>query len=139
VQGDLFDVEAEKRVGELIEAVRAVRAWREAAGIAPGDRLVARAAGFPDTRDALARLARLEWGEPSGETAVVRGVELAVPEVDVAELERKRGEERARLQAEIDRAAAKLANDGFVAKAPAEVVQAEREKLDSLRARLEAA
>jgi hypothetical protein len=38
---------------------------------------------------------------------------------------------------EIARAAGELANDGFVAKAPDTVVQAEREKLDRLRAELE--
>jgi valyl-tRNA synthetase len=37
--------------------------------------------------------------------------------------------ERSRLQAEIARAEQKLANDRFVEKAPAEVVEAEREKL----------
>ncbi len=38
---------------------------------------------------------------------------------------------------EIKRAEGKLANEGFVAKAPDHVVQAEREKLDQLRRELE--
>src|SRR3954471_13976011 len=137
VRGDLFDAEAEATVGGLIDTVRAVRTWREAAGIVPGERLVARADGFGEVRDALARLARLEWGDPGADVVLVGGVELAVPSGDPAELERKRAEERARLQAEIDRAEAKLANEGFVAKAPAEVVQAERDKLADLRRRHE--
>ena len=41
------------------------------------------------------------------------------------------------LQAEIKRAEGKLANQGFVAKAPEAVVQAEREKLDKLKKELE--
>ena len=45
--------------------------------------------------------------------------------------------ERERLREEISRAEGKLANDGFVAKAPAAVVQAERDKLDRLRRELE--
>jgi valyl-tRNA synthetase len=139
VRGDLFDAEAEATVGGLIDTVRAVRAWRDTAGIAPGERLVARADGFDEVRDPLARLARLEWGDPGAEAVSVGGVELAVPAVDVEALERKRAEERARLQAEIDRAAAKLENQGFVAKAPPEVVQAERDKLADLQSRLEAA
>src|SRR3954454_7072622 len=139
VRGDLFDAEAEATVGGLIDTVRAVRTWRETAGIVPGERLVARADGFGEVRDALARLARLEWGAPGADVVLVGGVELAVPSVDPAALERKRAEERARLQAEIDRAEAKLANEGFVAKAPAEVVQAERDKLADLRRRHEEA
>ena len=139
VRGDLFDAEAEATVGGLIDTVRAVRTWREAAGIVPGERLVARADGFGEVRDALARLARLEWGDPGADVVLVGGVELAMPSVDPAALERKRAEERARLQAEIDRAEAKLANEGFVAKAPAEVVQAERDKLADLRRRHEEA
>ena len=40
-------------------------------------------------------------------------------------------EQRAELEPEIDRAGRKLANQGFVAKAPPKVVQAERDKLDA--------
>ena len=47
-----------------------------------------------------------------------------------AELERLRGE--------IARAERMLANEGFVAKAPPEVVQAEREKLERYRRELDA-
>ena len=41
------------------------------------------------------------------------------------------------LQAEIKRAEGKLANQGFVAKAPEAVVQAEREKLTKLKRELD--
>jgi len=43
---------------------------------------------------------------------------------------------RAELQREIERAEGKLANQGFVAKAPEAVVQAERDKLERLREEL---
>jgi len=46
--------------------------------------------------------------------------------------------ERARLRQEIERAEGKLANERFVAKAPSEVVEAEREKLDRYRRDLDA-
>jgi valyl-tRNA synthetase len=46
--------------------------------------------------------------------------------------------ERGRLLGEIERAERKLANDGFVAKAPAEVVEAERDKLARYRRELDA-
>ena len=46
--------------------------------------------------------------------------------------------ERERLRGEIARAESMLANDRFVAKAPPEVVEAEREKLRRYRGELEA-
>ncbi len=45
--------------------------------------------------------------------------------------------ERARLEAEIERAERMLANERFVAKAPPEVVAAEREKLERYRRELD--
>ena len=46
--------------------------------------------------------------------------------------------ERERLRKEIARSEAMLANERFLAKAPAEVVEAEREKLDRYRRELDA-
>jgi valyl-tRNA synthetase len=46
---------------------------------------------------------------------------------------RKAQAERERLEGEIARAEGKLANEGFLAKAPPQLVQAEREKLERLR------
>ena len=51
---------------------------------------------------------------------------------------RRAAAERTRLEGEIKRAEGKLANQGFVAKAPPQVVDAEREKLARLQAELEA-
>jgi valyl-tRNA synthetase len=52
--------------------------------------------------------------------------------------ERRLAAMRDKLIGEIERAEGKLANRGFVENAPAEVVQAERDKLDRLRGELEA-
>ena len=115
--------------------MRALRAWREETdtrGV-----VVARPNGFGATSDALARLAKLEWGEPEGELLRIGSVEIAAPQIDAAALEAKRAARRGQLEREIERAAGKLANGGFVAKAPDTVVQAERDKLDRLRAELE--
>ena len=54
---------------------------------------------------------------------------LAGAGLDLGAAERKRAARRAKLEAEIERAERKLANAGFVAKAPEAVVAAEREKL----------
>ena len=71
-------------------------------------------------------------GVPGGNVAV-----LASDTVDL-EAEKRRAAERAKvLQAEIKRAEGKLANQGFVAKAPEAVVKAEREKLDKLKRELD--
>ena len=53
--------------------------------------------------------------------------------VDLGAAQRRIDERRAWLDGEISRAEKKLANQGFVAKAPAAVVEAERAKLAALR------
>jgi valyl-tRNA synthetase len=137
----LTDPEAERVVGEIIGAVSAIRAWRDGADIKPGDRL---AATLPDglERDAVARLARLDLdGARDGEPATVLTPAGAVEiwgGVDPEEEARKRAAQRSELESEIARAEGKLANAGFVGKAPEAVVQAERDKLERLRTELEA-
>jgi valyl-tRNA synthetase len=63
---------------------------------------------------------------------------LAGEGIDLEAAERRRAGARAKLQSEISRLEGKLANQGFVTKAPAAVVEAERAKLERLRAELEA-
>jgi valyl-tRNA synthetase len=70
---------------------------------------------------------------PGGTVAI-----LTADAVDTEAEARRSAEQRKRLEAEIARAEGKLANEGFVAKAPARVVEAEREKLARLQADLEA-
>jgi valyl-tRNA synthetase len=125
----------------VIDAVTAIRAWRDAAGIKPGDRL---AAALPERLEAgaVAQLARLDLdgardGHPTPVLTSSGPVEIWGG-VDPEEEARKRDEQRKLLQSEIARAEGKLANEGFVAKAPEAVVQAERAKLERLRAELEA-
>jgi valyl-tRNA synthetase len=86
----------------------------------------------------------VEWspdgGEPVASVAVPGGA-VAVQASSAVDMEaeaRRAAERRALLEAEIGRAESKLANRGFVAKAPEHVVQAERDKLARLRAELEA-
>jgi valyl-tRNA synthetase len=90
----------------------------------------------------LARLARLAFtsdgAEPVAFVPVPGGAIEILPsdELDLEGAQRRAAAERAKLQAEIERAERKLANQGFVAKAPPEVVEAEREKLARLRREL---
>ncbi len=135
-----FDDGAEADVVAAIELTRALRRWRELAGVAPGAALRARAAG--EVHPLVLRLARLELdgGGDRAEAAVaaVGAIEILPSDGLDADVARARLDElRERLRAEVARAEGKLANDGFTANAPADVVAGEREKLARYRAELE--
>jgi valyl-tRNA synthetase len=145
------DERAEAVLADAIAAIQAVRAWRDSAEVKPSAVLPARLAapGYEELAGQLARLTRLELNggngggaaaEPVAAVPVPRGaVEiLASAHVDLGAAERKREAKRAELAAEIERAQRKLDNQKFVDKAPAHVVQAERDKLASLHSELEA-
>jgi valyl-tRNA synthetase len=140
------DAGAEAALGRLIEAVQAIRAWRDFAEVKAAVTLPARlsAQGYEETREHLARLGRLAFSEdgpaPAASVPVPGGaVEiLPTPELDLGAADAKRATERDRLRAEIARSEAKLETPGFVSKAPSHVVEAEREKLETLRAELAA-
>jgi valyl-tRNA synthetase len=139
----LLDPAAEAALSDAIGAVQAVRAWRESVGAAPGKAIPARldAQGYGETEGHVARLGRLEWadGDPVA-TVTVPGGSVALFASDAVDLDaaaRRKDKRRAELESEIKRAEGKLANERFVAKAPEAVVQAERDKLASLRQELE--
>ncbi|MDQ6803876.1 MAG: valine--tRNA ligase [Actinomycetota bacterium] len=155
-----IDEEAEAALARTIAAVQAIRGWRattevKAAAIIPA-RL--RAAGYEETAAQIERLARLAFSPDGAKSAgadsvaTSAGAEVAVAsvavpggvieilatdELDAGAAEEKRAARRVKLEAEIKRAQSKLANDNFVNKAPAPVVQAERVKLARLQEELE--
>ena len=137
----LIDADAEAELARVIGAVQELRGWRDRVGAAPGAVLPARleAGGYERTADHVARLARLAWspdgGDPAATVAVPGGsvALLASEAVDLGAAARRVAERRAWLEGEIERAERKLANDGFVTKAPDAVVAAERDKLARLR------
>ena len=102
--------------------------------------------GYDDTAEHLQRLARVAFAETNdGELPVasvpIQGgaVEIfASDELDLEAAGRKLAARREQLEAEIQRAERKLSNDGFVAKAPKDVVDGERDKLTRLREELAA-
>ena len=111
-----------------------------------GAQLTARLAadGYEQTAEHVARLARVVFSDDGGEPVEAVPVPggaveiLAGDGLDLDAAQRKRDADRARIEKEIALAERKLANEGFVAKAPAAVVQAERDKLARLTADLEA-
>jgi valyl-tRNA synthetase len=142
----LLDDAAEAELGATIGAVQALRAWRESVGLRPGAEVPARLAadGYDEAARAhVARLARVSLDGAEGEVVATVPIPGGAVEVlpaegfDPAGAQAKRDAEAERLRAEIARAEGKLANEGFVAKAPEAVVKAEREKLARLRAELE--
>ena len=137
---DLVDREAEREVEELIALTRSIRRWRDLVGVAAGKVLPARVSDGEPPHELVARLSRLSFDGADGAEplATIGAVEiLASGEVDAEEAGRRIDERRAILRAEVDRAERKLANEGFVSNAPAEVVESEREKLAGYRAELE--
>jgi valyl-tRNA synthetase len=149
-----IDEGAEAAIGDLTEAIQALRAWRDSAGVKARAIVPVRlrADGYEQTAEHLARLARVaptastrlgdlaEPNPPIASVPIPGGVVeiLASEHVDLGEAVRKLDARREKLAAEIERAERKLANQGFVAKAPPEVVAGEREKLARLKAELEA-
>jgi valyl-tRNA synthetase len=134
----LIDAEAEAEVGGAIELTRRLRAWRELAGVPVASVLSGRFEGG-EPREFVGRLARVEFSADGGDPVVSIGPVqvLATDEIDPEAVRQRIEARRAELQEEVERAERKLANRGFVDKAPEEVVAEEREKLAAYRAELE--
>ncbi|MGH2951187.1 MAG: valine--tRNA ligase, partial [Solirubrobacterales bacterium] len=135
----LADAEAERELGELISLTRSVRRWRDLVGVPAASVLAARVAEGEAPHELVSRLARLSFdGDRAEALATIGPIEIvASGEIDAEQARRRISERREKLRAEVERAERKLANDSFVAKAPQDVVEAEREKLEAYRAELE--
>lgn len=157
-----LDDEAEGDMGLLMDLIRQVRNARAEYSVTPGRRVPAVVVGGSKTemlqsqRDLLTFLAKVDDAQltlvrtvdetPRKAVALVasEGVEAYLPlaglldlDQEVARLEK----ELAGVDREIRRSEGKLANQGFVSKAPRNVVEREQERLAELqerRARLEA-
>jgi len=155
-QAGAVDEEAEALMGGLMELIRAIRNARSEYNVEPARRIAAivvaeeRAAFLGGQRAVLEALARVDGGRltivkhleeiPQHALAlVVSDYACYLPLAAMLDLDRERErlqKELADLQREVSRAENLLANEGFVSKAPAAVVQREREKLEDLRDRI---
>ncbi|MBA2240033.1 MAG: valine--tRNA ligase [Solirubrobacterales bacterium] len=134
----IVDPGAEAELEHAIGLVRSVRRWRDLVAVPAGTRLRARFEPGAQPPELVLRLGRLEPAD-QGETVARIGplAILASEGLDAAGVERRLDERREMLRSEVNRAERKLSNQGFVAKAPADVVEEERRKLDGYRAELE--
>lgn len=155
--------EAVAEMGLLMDAIRAVRNVRAEVGVTPGKKVELLAK--PTTEASAGILKRneeylrrfcntssltLDAGLAAPEkamTAIVTGVELYLPIaglIDIGQEIARLTKELASLNAEVERVEKKLANEGYIAKAPAHVVEQERakgadyrDKRDKVLARIE--
>jgi valyl-tRNA synthetase len=128
----------------VIEKVEQLRNARSEWGIAPREamrvEIPASLAGERGVVESIATLARAEITTYDGGDGALRERILAVRGIaDSAKLQERYTREITRLESEVARSEKKLSNPGFVEKASADVVAAEREKLESYRRELERA
>jgi valyl-tRNA synthetase len=134
----LFDSEAEEEMERGIELTRRLRAWREMVDAPAATQLAGRVEG-EQPREFVGRLARFQFGEDGGDPiASVGAVKvLDSAEIDAGAVVERLEQRREELRSEVARAEGKLANEKFVSRAPAELVEEERAKLERYRAELE--
>lgn len=150
-QAEREDVAAQADIDWIKQAIIAIRNIRAEMNIAPSkplDLLLRGASSevkrrVSENRNFLQRLARLQSLElltaedkgPLSVTKLVEGAELLIPMADLvdkqAELERLT-KELTKVDVEIDKLQLKLANEGFVSRAPEAVVVKERQRLAEL-------
>jgi valyl-tRNA synthetase len=134
----LFDAGAEAEVGRGIELTGRLRAWRDMVEAPAASQLSARIDGEAP-QEFVGRLARFEFTDDGGDPiASVGPVKvLASDEIDADAVAARLKKRREELRSEVARAEGKLANERFVARAPAELVEEEKGKLERYRAELE--
>jgi len=147
-EAEKIDEDAELEIHALKEVVSATRTLRSEMGIPPGKKLALVAQGnaselqaFTPYLIALARLSEIDIVKALPDTdapVAIAGdykVMLKV-EIDVASERERLRKEQARLEAEVSKAEAKLANPRFVERAPPEVVEQEKQRLEKHRGTL---
>jgi len=145
----------EKTMNTIMAIITEIRTLRSEKNVPPGRKITAICQGSQGVQELLAaaeqdilNLAGLETlimqdvGQKPAKalSAVVDGVNIFLPLADLvdmeAEIERtKRDLEQTEL--DLERAQSKLQNEGFITKAPPQVVDKEREKVESYRATAE--
>ncbi len=146
------DPEAESEIGWLVELISSIRSLRAEMNIPPATLfplvlvgasadIKARAERWSDVMKRLARLGEISFADraPDGSVQLlVRGEVAAIPlkgVIDLAAEKVRLEKELAKADGDIARVDAKLGNEKFVANAPEEVIDEQREKRDEAEAR----
>src|SRR2546423_3898058 len=149
---EFTDSAAEAEIGWVVDLVTAIRSVRAEMNIPPATltplvlagasaEARARAPRWSDVIKSRARLAEISFADRAPEGAVqllVRGELAALPLKGVIDFSGEKGRtprELAKAEADIKRVDAKLGNEKFVANAPDEIVEEEKEKRDAAVAR----
>jgi valyl-tRNA synthetase len=146
----LADPEAAAELGWLTRTIGAIRAARAELNVPPAARLrllqhgaaattLARLERHREVLLRLARLAEIELADqpppPRSIVVVVDETSFSLPVGEVVDLERERqrlGRELAKAEGEAARLEQRLADAGFLARAPAELIEEQRERLAEL-------
>jgi valyl-tRNA synthetase len=149
---DFSDPAAEAEIGWVVDLVTAIRSVRAEMNITPATLTpLVLAAASVETKDRaqrwndvvkrMARLADISFADRAPEGAVqllVRGEVAALPlkgVIDLAAEKARLDKELAKADADIKRVDAKLGNEKFVANAPEDIVEEEKEKREAAAAR----
>ncbi|KQS67308.1 valine--tRNA ligase [Methylobacterium sp. Leaf361] len=151
--GGLADAAAEAEVGFVVDLVSQIRSARSETNVPAGAQIPlvmvgaapevrARVEAWRDTLLRLARLSEITFAETPPRNSVqllVRGSVAALPlegVVDLAAEVARLKKEQGKAQGEIKKIDAKLGNADFVARAPEEIIEENRERRESESARL---
>ncbi|MHB8849225.1 MAG: class I tRNA ligase family protein, partial [Burkholderiales bacterium] len=144
-----IDAAADRRIALLKEIIATTRGLRGEMNLSPALKVplaisgdIALLTGFVPYIAALGKLSEVKVADelPPGDApvAIVGEIRLMLLVAIDQEAETARlNKEIVRLQGEIDKCAQKLGNPGFVARAPAAVVEQEKQRADDFRATLE--
>jgi len=149
----LGDADAEAEVGWVVDLVTEVRSVRSEMNVPAGAQIPIvlvgadaaakqRATDWAETIRRLARVSDITFGTaaPAGSAQMlVRGMTVAMPlagTIDISAEKARLTKETAKLEGDAKKIEAKLGNADFIARAPEEVVEENRERLSDARAKI---
>ncbi len=133
------DASAEAEITSVMRLVTEIRRFRSDQGLKPGQRVPARLSGTPHEESvrSLLRLTPPEAGFSASASLEAEGVTVELDlagVVDIAAERRRMEKDLAAARAEAEQASRKLGNESFTGKAPAEIVEKTRQRLEAAMA-----